>query len=916
MKRFVIGILAHVDAGKTTLSDAILYLCKSIRKPGRVDKKDSFLDSYALERERGITIFSKQAVFEYGDVSFTLLDTPGHVDFSTEMERTLSVLDAAVLVVSGPEGIQAHTRTLWKLLKSYDIPTFVFVNKMDRNMRGAGDILVELKEGLSGGFVDMTALLDTGSKRAEKEAVLEEISLKDEDVLEEYVENGSIPDERIGELITDRKVFPCFFGSALKQEGVLYLLEAMKRYLPEIDYDDEFASRVIKTGRDSSGKRVVYLKITGGTLKNRDLVTYCTDGEDREEKITEIRLYNGEKYENIDSAVPGMVVGVTGLTFIKAGDILGNEDVTPEKKLTPVLSYRVAEEPARLRELLPVFKELEDEEPMLGVHWNDEVKELQVSIMGEIQLEVLKSNLKSRYNEEVRFDKGSILYRETLTAPVLGVGHYEPLRHYAEVQVVIEPGEPGSGIVFVSKCPKEELDTNWQRLIMTHVYEKEHLGCMIGAPVADVRITLVAGRAHQKHTEGGDFRQATYRALRQGMMRAFSEGKGRILEPYYEFALDLPKEHTGRAMTDIDRKFGKVTGHEESGKDGRVLLTGIGPVSEFEGYSKDVTAYTKGLGNFYCTFGGYRPCHNEDDVMAGKGYDPASDMRNPSYSVFCAKGAGFPVEWDKVDDYKHLDVKIDFAGSVNRTAHEGEVQTPSWGIKEVHIKDESDGGECVLSAPDEMIISGDEIDSILNRTFYANKKAEYRNPFRKHKSTVKALSQDSGGYKASGKDKAYEKKPEYLLVDGYNIIFAWEELKSIASANLDAARDRLNEILCNYRAVNRCEIIAVYDAYRVQGHPTEYLKYNNINIVFTKEAETADRFIERFAHENAARFDVTVATSDGLEQIIIRGQGAKLLSARDFYDEVKRTENRISEILLTKGDNQKLKQTIDTKNIL
>ena len=915
MKRFVIGILAHVDAGKTTLSDTILYLCKSIRKPGRVDKKDSFLDSYALERERGITIFSKQAVFEYGDVSFTLLDTPGHVDFSAEMERTLAVLDAAVLVISGPEGIQAHTRTLWKLLKSYDIPTFIFVNKMDRNVRDSRDISVELKNGLSAHCVDMTALFADDAKKSEKDAVMEEISLCDEEILEHYVETGEIEDEKIGGLVTDRNLFPCFYGSALKQEGVLALLEAMRRYLPEIEYGDSLAGRVIKTGRDTSGKRVTYLKITGGKLKNRDQIDYISEGEELSEKINEIRVYNGEKYENIDTAVSGMVVGVTGLSSIHAGDVIGDEEPLPEKKLTPVLVYRIAEEPSKLRELLPVFKELEEEEPQLNVHWNEEVKELQISIMGEIQLEILRAKLLEKIGEEVSFDKGSIIYKETVSAPVLGVGHYEPLRHYAEAQLIIEPGVPGSGIVFSSEVPKKELETNWQRLIMTHIYEKEHLGCLIGAPIDDVKITLVAGRAHQKHTEGGDFRQATYRAVRQGLMKAYTSGNAHILEPYYDFVLELPKEYTGRAMTDIDRKSGRITGHQESEESGMVLLSGTAPVSELSGYSKDVTAYTKGLGSFYTTFAGYRSCHNESEVIKQKGYDPLTDGRNPSYSVFCAHGAGFAVEWNEVDNYKHIDVNVDFSDydSTANVTSAGESPKRTWSIKEVRINDGSDENDTKGSGLNEIILSGDEIDSIINRTYFANKKAEYRNPFRKHKSSADAKNTDGTSQGRTSVVKTANKKPEYLLVDGYNIIFAWDELKELAASNLDAARDRLNDILSNYRAVKNCEIIAVYDAYRVAGHPTEYLKLGNINIVFTKEAETADRFIERFAHENASKYDVTVATSDGLEQIIIRGQGAKLLSARDFKEEVDRTEHKIRENLTRNSDHFSLKHTMNTK---
>ena len=899
MNRFVIGILAHVDAGKTTLSDTILYLCKSIRKPGRVDKKDSFLDSYALERERGITIFSKQAVFEYGNASFTLLDTPGHVDFSTEMERTLSVLDAAVLVVSGPEGVQAHTRTLWKLLNIYDIPTFIFVNKMDREVALKGNIGVELKKSLSSGCIEITPLVREGSTNAEKLSVMEELSLCDEEILESFLENGKIEDEEIGSMLVERKLFPVIYGSALKQEGVEELLSAMSKYLPDISYDDGFAARVYKIGRDASGKRVTYLKLTGGKLSNRDAVTYLAQGEEVTEKITEIRLYNGDKYENLDSATAGMVVGVTGLTRIEAGSVLGDEEPLPGKNIMPVLRYKVAENDlSKLRLLLPKLRELEEEEPELHVMWNDETKELEINVMGEIQLEILKSRFTERFGEDIEFDRGSIIYRETVTGPVLGIGHYEPLRHYAEVQLVIEPGAKGSGITFKSECTTSELDTNWQRLIMTHVYEKEHRGCLIGAPLDDVVITLVAGRAHLKHTEGGDFRQATYRAVRQGLMRAATSGKARILEPYYEFTLEVPSSCIGRAMTDIDRKQGKITGHYESGTEGMAVLTGTAPVSEMMGYSNDVTAYTGGLGSFFCTFAGFAPCHNEEEVMVSSGYRPENDMRNPVYSVFCAHGAGFPVDWNEVDKYKHLDVKLKLSGS-------GE---SGWeAVQKEATTGEAGNGASGKGSVDDVFVTTEEVDSIIDRTFFANKKQGYKNPFRKHKSgdaLKDALKAVSGSGKAQPA-KPKEQLPKYLLVDGYNIIFAWEELKSLAAVNLDAARDRLNEILCNYRALTDSELIVVYDAYRVQGHPTEYLKFNNINIVFTKEAETADRFIERFAHENASRYSVTVATSDGLEQIIIRGQGALLLTAMDFYSDVKLKTESLREKYISDNNNKK-----------
>ena len=894
MKRFVIGILAHVDAGKTTLSDTILYLCKSIRKPGRVDKKDSFLDSYAFERERGITIFSKQAVFEYGDVSFTLLDTPGHVDFSPEMERTLDALDAAVLVISGPEGIQAHTRTLWKLLKSYDIPVFIFVNKMDREVARRDDLRKELKEGLGSACIDMNALFENEVSKAERERVMEEISLCGEEYLEEYLENGTLSDDSISYLVTERRLFPVIYGSALKQEGVYCLLEAMKRLLPEIEYGPLFSARVYKISRDPKGNRVTHMKITGGEIGTRDRIDYLSDGETISEKVNEIRIYNGEKYENVDKACAGMVVGITGLSAVRSGAALGNEEETKEKKLMPVLVYRVANaDLSRLRLLLPKFKELEEEEPQLHVIWNDELKELQVRIMGEVQLEVLKERLIERFNENVDFDRGSIIYRESVTEPVLGIGHYEPLRHYAEVQLVIEPGEAGSGIVFKSGVSTDELDLNWQRLIMTHVYKKEHKGCLIGASLDDVCITLAGGRAHLKHTEGGDFRQATYRAIRQGLMRARSEGKTRLLEPYYEFTLEIPKESVGRAINDIDRKSGQIKKHFETGENGMTILSGIAPVSELMGYSKEVTAYTKGLGSLYYSFFGFGPCHNEQEVVEKSGYDPENDNRNPSYSVFCANGAGFPVPWNEVDSYKHLDIKF----SVDDAKKKKWTTETAGEEKEISTRN--------ISADSDYFITREEVDAILGRTYYANRKEGIKNPFRKHRlqnanSGNIGPDPDSQG-KKENRTKLKEALPKFLLVDGYNIIFTWPDLREMADINIDSARDMLNDLLCEYRALHDAEIIVVYDAYRVKGHQTEYTKFNNINIVFTKEAETADRFIERYAHENASKYDVTVATSDGMEQIIIRGQGARLLTAMDLYEEVSASRKSVKERFMSRN---------------
>ncbi len=979
MKRIVIGILAHVDAGKTTLSEALLYACHIVRKLGRVDKKDSFLDNYALERERGITIYSKQAVFGYGDVSFTLLDTPGHVDFSPEMERTLCMLDAAVLVISGPEGVQAHTRTLWKLLKAYDVPTFVFVNKMDREVCLKGNIYQEIRDSLSKNCVDITSLFENGKP----DSVYENIALCDEAVLDSYLETGTVSDEQVRELVGQRLMFPVLFGSALCLQGIEELLESLKRFVPPVYEEERFAARIYKVTRDDSGKRLTHMKITGGSLKNRDVVSYKKSREQEEvfeetgsglisEKITEIRVYNGEKYESTDRAEQGMVVAVAGLSGTEAGGVLGAEEELPEKQLTPVLTYRVVgRDRSELSSILPRLRLMEEEEPQLHVIWNAEMHELQVRIMGEIQLEILKSRYFERFKENIEFDKGSILYRETVLAPVLGIGHYEPLRHYAEVQLVIEPGKPGSGIVFRSSCGVNELSTNWQRLIMTHVFEREHKGCLIGAVLDDVCITLVAGRDHLKHTEGGDFRQATYRAIRQGLMRALTEQKAGLLEPYYEFSLEVPRKCIGRAMSDIETRCGRITGQYETEYENRsgdagedmVLLMGVAPVSSMQGYVKEVTAYTKGLGTLYCNFHGYLPCHNQEEVVSQSGYDAAADMRNPSYSVFCAHGAGFPVEWSDVDSYKHIDCSIDLSGYENdgtwSVGHKlltkgsdnpedyedlcdtGELRPLGPGAagkyggsndgegKSTDSAAKNVGGNGKFSYVDESFVTLDEIDSIMNRTFFSNRKEGYKNPFRKHKAQL-ALRENpknvnsvkDGPNRTGASDNGAEKqqrrvstnvvqKDRYLLVDGYNIIFAWDELKELAAVNIDAARDRLNDILCNFQAVHDYRLIVVYDAYRIAGHQTEYFTYRNICVVFTKEAEIADRYIEKFVHENAVKYDITVATSDGLEQIIIRGQGAKLWSARDLYDFVKENERRISEKLNENGS--KIGTLIGTK---
>ncbi|MBR4724676.1 MAG: NYN domain-containing protein [Lachnospiraceae bacterium] len=881
MKRLVIGILAHVDAGKTTLSESILYTCGRLKRMGRVDKKDSFLDNYVLERERGITIFSKQAVFEYGDVSFTLLDTPGHVDFSAEAERTLSVLDAAILVISGPEGVQAHTRTLWRLLKNYDIPVFIFVNKTDRDVNKQL-ALENIRRELSGFCTDMSGINDS-----RRNSVLEEIAMCREDVMEEFLSSQDIRDESITDLVGTRGLFPVCFGSALKAEGVEDLLGLVAHYTPGQFTSETFSARVYKIGRDNDGNRLTYMKITGGELSNRDIVEYYpregNAGQEEipktAEKVTQIRIYAGGKYETVNKAEQGMIVAVTGLTETFPGQVIGEDtgEVSPE--LIPVMTYRVVEnDKVRLRSLMQKLKILEEEEPTLHVYWDEELKELCIRIMGEIQLEIIRYQLKERFGEDVVFDKGSVLYKETVSAPVIGVGHFEPLRHYAEVQLLIEPAEEGSGITSASVCSTNELELNWQRLINTHIYEKEHKGVLTGAPLTDVRITIVAGRAHLKHTEGGDFRQATYRAIRQGLMQAESV----LLEPWYEFTLIVPGESVGRAMTDIERMYGKIT--DEPDMIGEMtVLKGRAPVSEIQGYVKDVSAYTKGRGVLTLCHGGYHPCHNAEEVIAAKNYDPDADLRNPASSVFCAHGAGFVVPWDEVDRYKHISCELSIAEGKARLIRRDNDRDIYYAEERKNTQDQG-----------ERWMGVDEVDAIIERTAYSNRKNTIKNPYRKHRrdDAMQAASGNTSG--PSGTKKASDKE-KYLLVDGYNIIFAWDELKELASVNLDGARERLNEILSDYRAMKDTELIVVYDAYRVAGHAEECITLNNIKVIYTKEAETADRFIERFAHTKASLYDITVATSDGLEQIIIRGAGCKLMTAADLHADVERDRNMLRE---------------------
>ena len=837
----VFGIMAHVDAGKTTLSEALLYHSGSIRKMGRVDNQDAFLDNYVLERERGITIFSKQAQIKLGEQEITLLDTPGHVDFSAEMERTLQVLDYAILVVSGADGVQGHTRTLWQLLKRYQIPVFLFINKMDQAGTDKQLLLKELQESLSENCIDFS--------QAQSESFYDSLAMCSEEAMEQFLEQGTIEIEEMQKLIQTRQAFPCFFGSALKEQGIDKFIEGIKTYSKEPVYDSEFGARVFKIARDEQGNRLTYLKITGGTLK----VKIILPGQ--QEKINQIRIYSGEKYSTVEEAEAGTVCAVTGLSQTHPGEGFGVESKKAAPILEPVLTYQIElPEEIDAAAFLPKLRLLEEEEPELHIVWDEQLKEIRVQVMGEVQIEILKYLIQERFGIEVSFGTGSIVYKETIQNVVEGVGHFEPLRHYAEVHLRLEPGEPGSGLQFATECSEDLLSRNWQRLILTHLEEKEHKGVLIGAPITDIKITLTAGRAHQKHTEGGDFRQATYRAVRQGLKQAQSV----LLEPYYAFRLEVPEGSIGRAMTDLERMCGRFETPQI--QDGQAVLIGKAPVALLQDYQKEVTAYTKGEGRILCNISGYGPCHNAEEVIAAKGYDSEADLANPTGSVFCAHGAGFVVSWDEVKNYMHLEDTLE---------QEKTVQS-----QEVPI---------FTDYTEDMWIDTEEIDAILDRTYGANKKEKNAGKagYGKKRKSVEIAS-------VTRTYQSKKSEEEYLLVDGYNVIHAWEELAELAEENLDGARGKLLDILCNYQGIRKCNLIVVFDAYRVKGRVAEVTDYHNIHVVFTAEAETADQYIEKFAHENGRKYRVTVATSDGLEQIIIRGQDCLLISARELKEEIKR----------------------------
>ena len=922
IKHICAGLLAHVDAGKTTLSEGILYLTGGLRKLGRVDYGDAFLDNFALERSRGITIFSKQAVFPLGETEVTLIDTPGHVDFSAEMERALWVMDYAVLVVSGADGIQGHTETLWRLLKAYRIPTFIFVNKMDQDGTDREALLQELKKNLDDGCIDFDSLRmpqETGTKgsaaggkknaarvenardealiSAGSEDILEEIAMCDEDVLEAYMETGDIRKSDVIRLIGGRKIFPCYFGSALKLSGVETLLAGLEQFTRMPEYPDEFAAKVFKISRDEQGSRLTHIKITGGSLKVK-----TSFGE--KEKVDQIRVYSGAKYGMQDVAEAGTVCALTGLSETAAGQGLGEEKDLEAPLLEPVLSRSVilpegTDVPKALRQL----KQLEEEDPLLHIVWNSRLEEIQMQLMGEVQTEVLKSMIAERYQMDVEFGAGRIMYKETIADTVTGVGHYEPLRHYAEVHLRMEPGERGSGLVFGTDCSEDNLDGNWQRLILTHLMEKEHPGVLAGMPITDMKITLTAGKAHLKHTEGGDFRQATYRAVRQGLMQAESV----LLEPWYVFHLELPAEQVGRAMADVQKRYGTFEAPLMEGE--RAVLSGRAPVSEMLDYPAEVQSYTGGRGRLALRLEGYYPCHNQEEVLADIGYDSEGDVDNPSGSIFCSHGAGFFVPWDQVPDYMHIKEKIP---DITDSADGGEANAFVRGKNEImeEKKDARDSGVTYASS----YIEDKELEAIFLREFGSKKQQEDR--YRGYRKTSGRAADTSGSRSSSGSGTSKysgaagtlsgrNEEKQYLLVDGYNIIFAWDFLKELAEVNLEAARGKLMDILCNYQGFSGVTLIVVFDAYKVKGNPGEIFKYHNIQVVYTKEAETAVQYIEKTTHELGHKHQVTVATSDSLEQVIVMGQGARRLSASDFREEVEQAEQEIRRINRERRQNGK-----------
>lgn len=859
-KHICTGLLAHVDAGKTTLSESLLYKSGAIRQMGRVDHKNTVLDTDIQERDRGITIFSKQADFWAGDTLVTLLDTPGHVDFAAEMERCLQVMDYAVLIISGADGVQAHTKTLWRLLGVYQIPTFIFVNKMDQPGTDRERIMKELTDRLHPYCIDFS------EDRLFSEAFWENVALSDECLLDRFLEKGRLEEDDIVRMAAGRKIFPCFFGSALKLQGVEEFLQGFDRFTRAPVYGEQFGAKVFKISRDEQGSRLTHLKITGGSLSVKDIISR----DDWEEKVNQVRVYQGARFETVAKAEAGMICAVTGLSKTRVGDGLGVQKDSPNPVLQPVLTYQIilpeGMDPAQM---FPKLKLLEEEEPMLAIVWNEKLGEIQAKLMGVVQTEVIRRLIWERFETMVTFGKGNIVYRETIADIVEGVGHYEPLRHYAEVHLLMEPAERGSGMTFATSCSEDVLDRNWQRLILTHLQERQHPGVLTGSAITDMKITVAGGRAHLKHTEGGDFRQAVYRAVRQGLMKA----KSLLLEPYYEFILEVPSTFLGRALNDLDGMKASFEAPDLEGE--TAVIKGKAPVSLMQGYQAELVSYARGQGSLTCEFAGYMECHNTEEVIAQVGYVPEADVENPSASVFCAHGAGFLVEWNEVESYMHVE-------SVLKEKKEQQHE---------HIP--SNGASGVYNRYDTVSYSDDkELQQIFSRTY--GEKKEKRN-----------LQATEYNY---NKKKEYRPSPpvlEYLLVDGYNVIYAWDKLHQLAEINLEAARNALMDVLCNYQGYRKYHVILVFDAYKVKGNPGEILRYHNIDVVYTKEAETADRYIEKTAHEIGRKYHVTVVTSDGVEQVIIRGAGCALMSSREFEEDVRLVSRQVAENLEDKKTGKK-----------
>ena len=866
MKHICIGILAHVDSGKTTLSEGLLYASGALRKLGRVDHGDAFLDTDALERERGITIFAKQAMLTVGEREFTLLDTPGHVDFSAEMERTLSVLDYAVLVISGSDGVQSHTRTLWRLLTRYEVPTFLFINKMDLAGTDKSSLMERLTQTLSAECVDFSA------PPQERD---EALALCDEAALESLLERGSIDDSLISEMIKSRKVFPCFFGSALKMDGVEDFLSALARFTVAPEYPSEFGAKVFKISRDAQGGRLTWLKVTGGALRVKAPLSYRAQNQDYQEKADQLRLYSGVKFRALEKAGAGSVVAVTGLSHSYVGLGLGTEAEASAPLLQPVLTYQlVLPDGADAHSALTKLRELEEEDPMLRIVWDERYGQIHVQLMGKIQLEILRRRILDRFGLAVTFGEGNIVYRETIASPVLSMGHFEPLRHYAEVQLLIEPLPRGTGIQLASNLATDALDLNWQRLIFTHLLEREHAGVLTGSALTDMRFTLVAGRAHLKHTEGGDFRQATYRAVRQGLMQAESL----LLEPYYDFRLEVPAECVGRAMTDLQNMGGTVDSPQSVGEN--TVLTGYAPVRTLRDYFTDVAAYTRGRGQLSCAVRGYETCQNQDEIVASLGYDAERDTDNPASSVFCDHGGSITIPWNEVAQHVHCDSGIHFD---KEETEEKSAPPPRRGV-----------GAGSAYAADK------ELQEIFERTY--GKVA--RRAFEPAKKPARTSLADHYDVTIHSEDT------EYLLVDGYNIIFAWDELQRLAAQDIAAARGALIDILANYQGFRKCRVIVVFDAYKVKGNPGSVQTVHGIKVVYTKEAETADTYIERATYELRRERRVRVATSDGPEQVIILGHGALRVSARAFHAEVEAAEGQISAVLQSLVNRPRSERTV------